>query len=235
MRRLAIQTVVLVVALSSVAAAAGTIYRYHDPKAKRDVFVSALDQVPAAFREHAQLVVSDGVLVDSTHKAASDSPTGTVIYGDRKPAGWWEAISQIGHQAMQTPGRIDWRRGLSTAVDTDLVRRGVRPLSADETQQGLNLAARIGWILLAVGSLALAGLIVMMIQAWVANQHGWTLGILLCQPLSLLYALKFADGKSRWWRVIMALLQMAPHAVLVTGGLWLHAWFTAVLRARGLG
>lgn len=229
------RAVVLVAALSSVAAAAGTIYRYHDPKAKRDVFVSTLDQVPAAFREQARLVVSDGVLVDSTHKANANSPAGTVIYGDRKPAGWWEAIGQMGQQALQTRGRIDWQRGLTTAVDTDLVRRGVRPLSADESQRGLQLAARTGWILLAVGALALVGWIVMMMQAWVANQHGWTLAILLCQPLSLLYALKFAEGKSRWWRALMAVVQIAPHAVLVTAGFWLRAWFVAVLRARGLG
>jgi hypothetical protein len=234
MRRLALQALVLVVALSSAAAGAGTIYRYRDPRTKRDVFVTERDQIPAAYREQAKLVVTDGLLADPEHKADGSSPAGAVIYGDGKPAGWGEAISQMANQAIQARSLSGWQRRLATAVDTDLVRRGVRPLSGDESQQGLNLVARIGWILLPLGALALVGWIVMMIQAWVADQRGWTLGLLLCQPLSLLYALKFADGKSRWWRIVMALSQVLPHVVLVTGAFWLQSWFAAVLHSRGL-
>jgi hypothetical protein len=228
------QAAVLVTALVSVTASAGSIFRYHDPKTNRDVFVTERDQIPAAHRDQAQQVVVDGVWVDPAQKADANSPVGTVIFGDRKPAGWWEAIGQVVSQAVREPSRIDWRRGLTTAVDTDLVRRGLRPLSAVETQRGLSLVVRTGWWLLIVGSLALVGWILMMVQAWMANQRGWVLGILLCQPLSLLYALKFAEGKSRWWRALMALLQIAPHVVLVMGTSWLHAWFAAILGARGL-
>jgi hypothetical protein len=225
---------VLVVVLVSVGAQAEPLYRYHDPKTKRDVFVSHRDQIPAAYQEQAQPVVADGILVDSARKTGESNPAGTVIFGDRQAAGWWEAISQIARQATQTPRRIDWRRALTIAVDTDLVRRGVRPLSADDTQQGLNLVVKTGWLLVVAGSLALAGCLWLMVHAWVKDQRAWILGILLCQPLSLLYALKFAEAKSRWWRVLMALVQVAPTAALVTGAFWLHAWFTAVLRGRGL-
>jgi hypothetical protein len=234
MRRLAMQAAVLVTALISVESSAGSIFRYHDPKTNRDVFVTERDQIPAAHRDQAQQVVVDGVWVDPAQKADANRPVGTVIFGDRKPAGWWEAIGQVVSQALRSPSRIDWRRGLTTAVDTDLVRRGLRPLSAVETQRGLSLVVRTGWWLLIVGSLALVGWILMMVQAWMANQRGWVLGILLCQPLSLLYALKFAEGKPRWWRALMALLQVAPHVVLVMGTCWLHAWFAAILGARGL-
>jgi hypothetical protein len=233
MRRLSVHIAVLVVALVSVGVQAEPIYRYHDPKTKRDVFVSHRDQIPAEYREQAQPVVADGVLVDSARKTGESS--GTVVFGDRQPAGWWEAISQMVRQAMQSPSRIDWRRAFATAVDTDLVRRGTRPLSADDTQQGLNLMAKTGWLLAGAGSLALAGWIGLMVFAWVKDQRGWTLGLLLCQPLSLIFALKFAEVKSRWLRIIMALVQLAPYVALVAGGFWLHAWFTTVLRGRGLG
>jgi hypothetical protein len=232
MRRLAMQAVVLGAALVSATAAAESIYRYHDPKTNRDVFVSQRDQIPAAYRDQAQTVVTDGML--AAGKDDGNGPAGTVIYGDRQPAGWWEAMSQMIHQAMQTPGRIEWQRALATAVDTDLVRRGVRPLSADETQRGLSLMAKTGWWLLGAGSLALLGWIVMMVQAWVANQRAWMLGILLFPPLSLLYALKFAEGRSRWWRALMVSAHLAPHATLVLGACRLHAWFAAVLHSRGL-
>jgi hypothetical protein len=232
MRRLTVPTAVLVLTLVSAGAQAEPIYRYHDPKTKRDVFVSHRDQIPAEYREQAQPVVADGVLVDSARKTGESS--GTVIFSDRQAAGWWEALSQMVRQAKQSPNRIDWRRALTTAVDTDLVRRGVRPLSADDTQQGLNLVVKTGRLLAAAGFLALVGWIGLMVLAWVKDQRAWALGLLLCQPLSLIFALKFVEVKSHWLRIIMALVQLAPYAALVTGAFWLHAWFTTVLRGRGL-
>jgi hypothetical protein len=227
------QVVVLAVTLGSATAGAETIFRYHDPKTDRDVFVNQRDQIPVELRAEAQQVVADGVLVDSTSHEDSERPAGTVIYGERAPAGWWDVMQGLAHQAWQDRGRVDWQRALTTAVDTDLVRRGVAPLSADEVQQGLHLVVKTGWLLLAVAGVALAGWVWLMVQAWVGGQRAWAVLLLLCQPLSLLFALKFAEDKSRWWRAIMTLVQIAPYAAAALGATWVRAWFTAVLRSRG--
>jgi hypothetical protein len=228
------QVVVLAVALGSATTAAETIFRYHDPKTNRDVFVNQRDQIPVEYRAEAQQVVADGVLVDPAPQADDQRAVGTVIYGERAPVGWWDVVQGLALQAWQTRGHIDWQRALTTAADTHLVRRGVGPLSAEEVQRGLGLVVKTGWFLLALGCVALAGWVWLMVQAWVGGQRAWTFLLLLCQPLSLFFALKFAEGRSRLWRAGMTLAQIAPYAAAAAGATWVHSWFTAVLRSRGL-
>jgi len=94
MRTLAFWAAVLALLGQASPARSESIYRYRDPNTKREVFVTRLDQVPAEYREQANLVVADGVLVDSANQADQNAPRGTVIYESKNRGGFCETIKR---------------------------------------------------------------------------------------------------------------------------------------------
>ena len=136
MRTLAFWATLLALLGQASPARSESIYRYRDPNTKREVFVTRLDQVPAEYREQANLVVADGVLVDSANQADQNAPRGTVIYESKNRGGFCETIKRAFRDASGSGLDIaGLYRTLTTAIDTALVGAGRRPLSAGEVAQ----------------------------------------------------------------------------------------------------
>ena len=227
---LAFWATVLALAGMASPARAESIYRYRDPNTKRDVFVNRLDQVPAQYRAEAKLVVSDGVLVDSTNQPDKDAPKGAVIYGSKKPAGAMETIeravrdlSHSGHAA----GGLD--RTLTTAIDTALVGKGKRPLSAGEVAQVKRMLVEVAVVLAVAGLLSTVAWILVMVHAFRAEHRWWMVFILFFHLLGIVYVLIHVEGKRRWFKFATLFAQAAPYAVAVAMSWRFFAFFRAIL------
>jgi hypothetical protein len=222
-------TVLALVALAS-PARSESIYRYRDPNTKRDVFVTRLDQIPAPYREQAKLVVADGVLVDSSNQPAKDVPLGTVIYGNRTPAGAMEtierAVSDVWHGGHDASGLL---RTLTTAIDTALVGSGRRPLSASDVAQIKRMLVESAVALAIAGLLAFVAWILVMVHAFRAEHRWWLVFIMLFQVPGIAYVLLHVEGKRRWFKFATLLAQTAPYAVVLATGWRLATLFRAIL------
>jgi len=230
MRTLAFGATVLALVGLASPARSESIYRYRDPNTKRDVFVTRLDQIPAPYREQAKLVVADGVLVDSSNQPAKDAPLGTVIYGNRTPAGALETIERAvgdvwrgGHDAG---GLL---RTLTTAIDTALVGSGRRPLSASDVAQIKRMLVEAAVALALAGLLALLGSILVMVHAFRAEHRWWMVFILFFPLLGIAYVLLHVEGRRRWFKFVTLLAQAAPYAVAVAIGWRFAVFFRALL------
>jgi len=236
MRTLAFWSVVLVLAGLSAPAQAESIYRFRDPKTKRDVFVNRLDQVPAQQREETQLVVSDGVLVDSSNQPDKEAPQGTVIFGGRQPASVWQTIGQAFHQATHGGlAGLGLERLLTMAIDTALVREGKRPLSSAEVAQVARQALVTAWVLGTAGVLALLAWIAVMVHAFRADHRWWAVFIMLLPLLGIAYVLIHMGGERRWFKLATLLGQCAPYTVVMAAAWRCYALLSTILASRGLG
>jgi hypothetical protein len=230
MRTLAFGATVLALVGLASPARSESIYRYRDPNTKRDVFVTRLDQIPAPYREQAKLVVADGVLVDSSHQPDKNVPLGTVIYGNRTPAGAMEtierAVSDVWHGGHDASGLL---RTLTMAIDTALVGAGRRPLSASEVVQIKRMLVESAAALAIAGLLAFVAWILVMVHAFRAEHRWWLLFIMLLQVPGIVYVLLHVEGKRRWFKFATLLAQTAPYAVALATGWRLFALFRAIL------
>jgi hypothetical protein len=218
MRTLACWAAVLALTGLALSARGDSIYRYRDPDTKREVFVTRLEQVPAQFRAEAKLVVSDGVLVDSTNQP--DKSAGSVIYGSKAPAGVMETLKRAVREARN--GGQDASgiyRALATAIDTFLVRQGRRPLSASEVAQVKRMAVEATTVLTVAGLLSLVALILVIAHAFRAEHRWWMVFMLLFQPLGIAYVLIHVEGKRRWFKFATLFAQAAPY-VLAAATAW---------------
>ena len=221
-----------VLALAGLAspAQAESIYRYSDPSTKRDVFVNRLDQVPAPYRAEAKLVVSDGVLVDSTSLPDKDAPRGAVIYGSKTPAGALETIERAVRDATgsgHAAGGLD--RALTTAIDTALVGKGKRPLSAGEAAQFKRMLVESAVVLAVLGLFSTVAWILVMVDAFRAEHRWWMVFILLFHLLGIAYVLIHVEGKRRWFKFATLFAQAAPYAVVLAVSWRFVAFFRAIL------
>ncbi|HJX51400.1 MAG TPA: hypothetical protein VJ801_01425 [Polyangia bacterium] len=230
MRTLAFWAAVVALAGLASPARAESIYRYRDPTTKRDVFVNRLDQVPAEYRATAKLVVTDGVLADPTSQPDKDAPRGAVIYGNKKPAGVMETLEAAVRDATQSrhdAGGMD--RTLTTAIDTALVGKGKRPLSAGEVAQLKRMAVQAAVVLAVAGLFATVAWILVMVHAYRAEHRWWMLFIMLLQLPGIVYVLIHVEGKRRWFKFATLFAQAAPYAVAVAMSWRFVAFFRAVL------
>jgi hypothetical protein len=233
MRTLAFLAAALVLAGLASPAHAESIYRYRDPNTKRDVFVNRLDQIPAQYRAEAKLVVSDGVLVDSTNQPDKDAPRGAVIYGNKKPAGAMETIERAVRDATnsgQTAGGLD--RSLTTAIDTALVGKGKRPLSAAEVAQIKRMVVQAAVVLAVAGLFSTVALILVIVHAFRAEHRWWMVFIMLFQLPGIAYVLIHVEGKRRWFKFVTLFAQAAPYAVVLAMSWRFFAFFRAILVGR---
>jgi hypothetical protein len=207
-----------------------SIYRYRDPNTKRDVFVTRLDQIPTPYREQAKLVVADGVLVDSSTQTNKDVQLGTVVYGNRAPAGAREtverAFSDVWHGGHGVSGLL---RALTTAIDTALVGSGRRPLSVGDVAQIKRMLVEAAAALAVAGLLAFVALIFVMAHAFRADHRWWMVFILLFQVPGIAYVLLHVEDKRRWFKFATLFAQTAPYAVVLATGWRLAALFRAIL------
>ena len=216
MRTLAFWAAVLALAGLASPARGESIYRYRDPNTKREVFVSRLEQVPAQYRAEAKLVVSDGVLVDSTNQPDRDAPRGTIIYGGKNLSSVKEMIKQAFRDASHSgydAGGL--QRTLTTAIDTALVSQGKRPLSASEVAQVKRMVVEATVMLTVASLLSVVVLILVMAHAFRAEHRWWMVFILFFQPLGIAYVLIHVEGKRRWFKFATLFGQAAPYAVAV--------------------
>lgn len=212
---------------------AESIFRYRDPNTKRDVFVNRLDQVPAQYRAEAKLVVSDGVLADSTNQPDEDAPRGAVIYGNKKPAGTMETIERAVRDAGNSghaAGELE--RSLTTAIDTTLVGKGKRPLSAAEVAQVKRMAVEAAVVLAVAGLFATVAWILVMVHAFRAEHRWWMVFIMLFQLPGIVYVLIHVEGKRRWFKFVTLFAQAAPYAVVVAMSWRFFAFFRGILAGR---
>lgn len=230
MRTLAFCATVLTLAGMASPAQAESIYRYRDPNTKRDVFVNRLDQVPGRYRAEATLVVSDGVLVDSSNQPDKDAPRGAVIYGGTKPAGALETIERALRDATASGHAADGLgRALTTAVDTALVARGKPPLSAHELAQLKRMLVEWAVVLTVVGLLSLVAWILVMVHAFRAEHRWWMVFILLFHLLGVAYVLIHVEGKRHWFKFTTLFAQAAPYVVALAMSWRLVAFFRTIL------
>jgi hypothetical protein len=230
MRTLAFWATVLALAGMASPARAESIYRYRDANTKRDVFVNRLDQVPAQYRAEAKLIVSDGVLVDSIHQPDKDAPRGAVIYGNKKPAGALETIEHAVRDATgsgHAAGGLD--RALTTAIDTALVGKGKRPLSAREAAQLKRMLVESAVVLAAVGLLSFVAWILVMVHAFRAEHRWWMVFILFFHLLGIAYVLIYVEGKRHWFKFVTLFAQAAPYVVSLAMSWRFVAFFRTIL------
>jgi hypothetical protein len=230
MRTLAFWATVLALAGMASPAQAESIYRYRDPNTKRDVFVNRLDQVPGQYRAEAKLVVSDGVLVDSTSQPDKDAPRGAVIYGSNKPAGALETIERAVRDATgsgHAAGGLD--RALTTAIDTALVARGKPPLSAREVAQFKRMLVESAAVWAVVALLSFVAWILVMVHAFRAEHRWWMVFILLFHLLGIAYVLIHVESKRHWFKFTTLFAQAAPYAVALAMSWRFVAFFKAIL------
>jgi hypothetical protein len=236
MRLLASWTIVLVIAGLAGVAHAEKIYRYRDGDTSRDVFVNRLDQVPARYRDRAQLVVSDGVLAGSTERPGQDPPQGTVIFGGRRPADTLGTIKQAALEAVRRgPNGAALDRSVTMAIDTTLVGKGQHPLSPAEVARLTRLVLVMALVLGATGLLAMAAWIAVMVDAFRSDHRWWMAGIFLFHLLGIVYVLIWVDGKRRWFKFATLLGQCAPYAVVVAMFWRSYVLWRSIMAARGLG
>ncbi len=230
MRPLAFWAALLALMGLASAARAESIYRYRDPDTKREVFVTRLDQVPAQYREQAKLVVSDGVLVDSSSQPDKHVPLGTVIYGGKNSGGVLETIKRALRDASRSGLDVSGLyRTLTTAIDTALVGAGRRPLSAAEVAQVRRMLAEAATELAVAGLLCVVGLILVMGHAFRAEHRWWMVFILLFQLPGIAYVLIHVEGKRRWFKFATLFAQAAPYAVVMVTGWRFFAFFRGIL------
>ena len=216
MRMLAFWATVLALVGLAAPARSESIYRYRDPNTRRDVFVTRLDQVPAQYREQTQLVVTDGVLVDSTNQPDEDAPRGTVIYGSKNSGGVLETIKRAFRDARRNGHDMGGLyRTFSTAVDTALVEAGKRPLSPAQVAQVRRMIVEAAPPLAVAGLLSFVAWIVVMVHAYRAEHRWWMVCILFFHLLGIAYVLIHVEGKRRWFKFATLLAQTAPYAVAV--------------------
>lgn len=209
---------------------AESIYRYRDPNTQREVFVSRLDQVPAPYREQAELVVADGVLVDSSNRPEQDAPLGTVIYGGKGSGGVREAIKRAFRDAWASGLDVgELYRTLTTAIDTALVAGGRRPLSAGEVAQVKRMLAQAATELAVAGLLSIVGLILVIGHAFRAGHRWWMLFILLFQLPGIAYVLIHVESKRRWFKFATLFAQAAPYAVAMATAWRFFSFFRTIL------
>lgn len=232
--RIAVLVVCMLAALIGTAAA-DEIWKYRDPVSRRDVFVNKLDQVPAELRAEAQLVVSDGLLVNSAPQGGGgnpSSPGGTVVFGDKVPSDATEALKSAVHKAVEKDLSL---RNVTTAavmaMDTALVRAGKAPITPAETARLGHLMLVIAIALGAAGLASFAIWIVLMIHAWRGGHPGWAVLTFLIHLLGLLYA--FLHVERRWLRWVALLCYLAPLLVGVAAAWQVRSWFTDIGTARG--
>jgi hypothetical protein len=234
-RTLAFWAAVLALVGLASAARAESIYRYRDPNTKREVFVTRLDQVPPQYRQQAKLVVSDGVLVDSSNQPDKDVPLGTVIYAGKNSGGVLETIERAFRDAMASGLNVNGLyRTLTTAIDTALVGAGRRPLSAAEVAQVRRMLAEAATELAVAGLLSVVALILVMGHAFRAGHRWWMVFILLFQLPGIAYVLIHVEGKRRWFKFATLFAQAAPYAVALATGWRLFSWFRAILAGSPL-
>jgi heme/copper-type cytochrome/quinol oxidase subunit 4 len=214
MSRLVFWIAVLTLAGLAAPARGESIYRYRDPTTKREVFVTRLEQVPAEYRAQAKLVVSDGVLVDSTAEPDQNAPRGTVIYGSDKPAGVLEtithALSEVRRGGLDAGGLY---RTFAVAIDTVRVRQDKPPLSAAQVAQGKRLLVEATVGLTVSSLLSLLALILVIAHAFRAQHRWWIVFMLLFPPLGITYVLIHVEGERRWFKFATLFAQAAPYVV----------------------
>jgi hypothetical protein len=236
MRLLAFWTIVLVIEGLAAVAHAESIYRYRDADTKREVFVNRLDQVPARYRDQAQLVVSDGVVVKSTKQPGQDPAQGTVSFGGKQPTGALGTITRTVLQDVQrSPSKSTLDRSVTMAVDNTLVSKGQRPLSVTETARLTDLVLVMTLALVATGLLATVAWIVVMVHAVRSGHHWWMVGIFLVHLLGIVYVLLHVEGERRWFKFASLVGQCAPYAVAMAAAWRFYALFRSIVAARGLG
>jgi hypothetical protein len=232
MRTLAFWATATVVVGLALPAQGESIYRYHDPDTSRDVFVTHLDQVPVQLREQAKLVVSDGVLVDSTSRQEQNAPQGTVIYAGKNASAVAETIKQALADARRSgtdAGAL--YRTLSTAIDTALVKMGKRPLSAAHGAEVKRLLAKTAVELTVASGLAFVALILVMAHAFRAGHRWWFVFMLFFQLLGIAYVLIHVEANRRWFKFATLFAQAAPFAVAAA-----TAWrFASLFRTIATG
>jgi len=116
---------------------------------------------------------ADGVLVDSSNQPAKDAPLGTVIYGNRTPAGALETSAR-GRRRLARTGttRVGCLRTLTTAIDTALVGDGgARCLPVTWRSSKRMHGRKRPWRWPLTGLLALLGSILVMVHAFRAAEH----------------------------------------------------------------
>lgn len=230
--KIAALVLILLTALTSTAAA-GEIWKYRDPVSQRDVFVSKLDQVPPELRADAQLMVSDGLLVNSAPhgEGGASWPGGTVVFGDKAPSDPTEALKSAVHKAIEKD--LSLRSVTAAAVmamDTALVRAGKPPLTPAETTRLGRLLLIILIALSAAGVVSFAIGVVLVIHAWREGHPGWSILIFLVHLLGVLYA--FLHVERRWLRWVSVLCYLAPLLVGVAAAWQVRSWFIDLGSAR---
>jgi uncharacterized membrane protein YhaH (DUF805 family) len=232
--RLAAFVVCIVAALTGTAAA-GEIWKYRDPASPRDVFVNKLDQVPAELRAEAQLMVSDGLLVNSTPPSGGGvpaAPGGTVVFGDKVPSDATEAFKSAVHKAVEKDLSLRNVTGAAVmAMDTALVRAGKPPITPAETSRLSRLMLVIAVALSVAGLVSFVIWIVLMVHAWREGHPGWSILIFLVHLLGVFYA--FLHVERRWLRWVSLLCYLAPVLVGVAAAWQIRSWFMDLGSARG--
>jgi hypothetical protein len=236
--------VVAVLAVLAGAARADSIYKYRDPRTGRDVFVSSLEQVPPEHRAGAQVVVADGVLVNSAGTATGTAavaggggarPGGTVIFGDGQPEDLAQNMKRALKQAMgQDFSLRNLSRGMVVAMDTVMVRGGKAPLSATEGATLVRLMVTFLVLSLVTGVAGLVVLIILMVHAWRSDHPWWTVLMFFVNILGIVYALLHVESERRLLKFSALFCQIAPFVVGVVAAWQLRSWFVGVMSARGL-
>jgi hypothetical protein len=245
-----------VLAGAASAAPSATIYRYHDSRIRRDIFVSTLEQVPPQYRAQAQLVSGNAPLVQPTAtprpSAQTQAETGVQTHAPaggtagRQPANLKQAVQPGALEQAVQPGALEQAmrralhealgrdfslRGLSEAMDTALVRAGKSPLSAAERAGLMRLAV----VLLVFSALtvgfAVAMWIVLVMHAWRSERRWWTVPMFV-NVVGIVYALMHVEKHRRLLRYSAVASQAAPILVAMLAAWQLRAWFVAVVVAR---
>jgi hypothetical protein len=228
MRTLRFWTVVLLLAGLAGLAKAESIYRYYDPHTKRDVFVNRLDQVPSQHREQAQPVVADGVLVGTSHPPGKDMREGAVIFGGKPSSSILETLKQALIEAGDGPWDGKFERLLTMVMDTEMVKSGKSPLTAEHVLHVTYMVGVAALALSASGLLAIVACIFVMVHAF-RNEHPvWGVFILLLPPLGILYVPIHVESKRRWFKWTTLAGQVSP-LLVITVAIWrFYAYFTSI-------
>ena len=218
-------------------ALADTIYKYRDKGSGRDVFVNRLDQIPRKYRDQAKIMLESN---DTSGTRAEEPPT-KVAESPAEPPPAPARVSRpagdIGSDLRRAlTGKNLWKDGPAVAgevIDAKLITAGAKPLTAPERADFGGVVTAIIIAAIVTGLLALAAWLVLLITAVRDGRLWWALFMFLFSPLSYVYLFLYAGKGRALFKTACSLGMLSPALVGLVGAWRFHAWFSAVIAARG--
>jgi hypothetical protein len=224
--------------LASAVAAADTFYRYRDKATGRDVFVSSLEQVPRQYRDQTKIVLESGgpPNQDDAREEAPSAPADDGI-AEKLMRQLAPAASSVGIAVRHAPpSKNPLVRGPAiaiAAVDAKLGKAGAHSLAAEERAQLSGLLRTAIWAGTVAALCSFVVWFTLIVCAFRDRHPVWGALMILLWPLAVVYlALRF-DTSRPLLKAACWLGLLSPALVGLVTAWRFHAWFQAVVQARG--